>query len=806
MSANDDDDDDVFPASMDDEMEIEREEIQRRAGGFPSPPASVRGGAGPSGANGSSSVLRHGGRIEEDMDDDDDDEFYDDMFQDPAEAGMQCEDEGMRLDDDGRSNNDDPDRLTQQLNDVPGWSPEIMGDGLNHTPTVFACGLSASFVPYSEDLWANGQGPIPARLLVVNVPLDFIAKDGRSLAEFEQWKEGPILTRAVAISVLLGIMSAGTSKRLVCSDSHVELANAIESGLEGEDFQKFKKKLHGALQTYSWLPFANDDDLSKRSQEGMMFGWVFEETFSPGPTEENPSAPPSQRVGLRIIKSIYDPAASCDVLARHLLRENSEVARAGQINGMPEAQRSEKMVKQNKQHRVHTDESNMSENACTMYKRACNLKHLEEHMITYAGATEHHNGRPLYANFSADLKPGCISEELKGHDRWGGQHCLGPSIALNFKRFQEADGENPGVNVMMAGMVDTKGNLIDVHPEQADPRNYFDAEGRLRPPPFARDKFFFCHDPCALNIFNIPFPRPVHGNIVPDDVILEMYWDLHKDTDHALVTKQNEGLTTFEQNKETLLVCVNNMMQQRDQEREAQVNAILSNNLMQCDSIDKSPEERDRLSNLRCYHRVGSAEEDSGDGSGSWVVEPRQVLKEISIENVRAYDLVDRWNRHRKDYIYAQKKKNALDESQLDAEEEKRTEKFLSSVRSVCKIGLHRFEHAYSSKNLATTIPPGYRDIAHKGLHEALREAGSIGQRKVTSENGASDKGTANLAFAHGHQMTGKDMTPWAHWRAFLMHSLSGGAGIAGEDVRIMLELWTHAFEPFLEVSFFYLM
>ena len=38
------------------------------------------------------------------------------------------------------------------------------------------------------------------------------------------------------------------------------------------------------------------------------------------------------------------------------------------------------------------------------------------------------------------------------------------------------------------------------------------------------------------------------------------------------------------------------------------------------------------------------------------------------------------------------------------------------------------------------------------------------------------------------------------------MHLFSSGVKISGPDVRIMLECWLHAFEPFQEVSFFMLM
>ena len=44
-------------------------------------------------------------------------------------------------------------------------------------------------------------------------------------------------------------------------------------------------------------------------------------------------------------------------------------------------------------------------------------------------------------------------------------------------------------------------------------------------------------------------------------------------------------------------------------------------------------------------------------------------------------------------------------------------------VDAAIKFGLRRFEHAFASKKLAASIPPGWRDICHTGLRDALKEA-----------------------------------------------------------------------------------
>ena len=136
------------------------------------------------------------------------------------------------------------------------------------------------------------------------------------------------------------------------------------------------------------------------------------------------------------------------------------------------------------------------------------------------------------------------------------------------------------------------------------------------------------------------------------------------------------------------------------------------------------------------------------------------------------------------------------------------------AVDHVVRLGLQRFQNAYESKKARRSIPPGWRDVAHTGLKDALREAGEIAVKRaavglgrpVDPENSNAELGTANMAFAHKQELVASDMTPFGHWRAFLMHLFSAGVHIAGSDVKLMLEIWVHAFEPFQEVSFFFLM
>ena len=135
-------------------------------------------------------------------------------------------------------------------------------------------------------------------------------------------------------------------------------------------------------------------------------------------------------------------------------------------------------------------------------------------------------------------------------------------------------------------------------------------------------------------------------------------------------------------------------------------------------------------------------------------------------------------------------------------------------VNAGIRLGLQRFENAFARKRARRTIPPGWYDICSTGLKAALRTAGEIATRRaalghgrrVDPNNTGSAAGTANIGMGHGRSLVATDATPYGHWRAFLMDLFSSGCKISGADVKLMLEIWNHAFEPFQEVSFFYLM
>ena len=694
-------------------------------------------------------------------------------------------------------------RATQGIEQMPGWTAWSMGQGVTGKPPIFETGLDGVWTQIKEDGPVCGPGTAvrDVRTEKLFVPIGFFAKGASCIGEWETQSDTHMKARSVAVAALLGMMATGTAKGWINSDEHCELQELkANPNLDDDEFKKQRSKLHGNLQTNTYFPNRKSERVERRGDVAMQYCWILEEAYD---VNEN-------LVGIWFYKLIFDASFSSDEHWRLLMEENREVARHGTINSVSERLRNSRMQQQNKLQRTQMDPERMDLTALNQYKRVKCVSDLHKFYKIYGGASESSPGRPLYANISRDTPPGCEIKPLARDDEWGGKHPLGPSVAFNAKRYQPATENDPGVNVGIAGTLDAKNQPIDIHPEQRNPTKYWDGDGNFSPPEWVKRKgaMWICHDPSLRNIFKAPFPRTLHGSVVPDDCLLKRFWDLEKDKNPALIRARKRGRDSFEHHRDMVVSLFHQMEDALDPEQERACRAVFETGMLGADSLDKSAVEEEQME----YRAYGKQHvERQGD---LWVVEQQQVLKDIACEQVKGHEMVEESDKLEREEIKRRRieEGDAFDVKKATLE---RQERHAESVNALVCLGLQRYENAYSRKKVRRTIPPGYYDICHTGLKEALRKAGEIANRRtampvknhiVDPNDTNASVGTANLAFAHGLGMVATDRTPFGHWRSFLMGMFSAGCKIAGDDVKLMYEIWQHAFEPFQEVSFFYLM
>ena len=701
--------------------------------------------------------------------------------------------------------------LGQGLEIVPGWCPMIMGHGINPVPPVFATGLPGHWVQ------VNNSGPFPSGVRCRParvIDLGFIgawqqASDAERVSDMNSQTDQMALARTVASCALMGMLSVGTAKGYVASDNHSELtlakadANANRNDDDEEDDDesqaKLKRRLNGSIRTYTYCPNADHLDENKRRQTAMMFCYVHIAMHDRA----------GKYVGFKILMLIFDKGFSTDLLVSKVMEENAKIKANGQINSMPEEQRNGRLERQNKLQRTQINDDNLETSAQLQSRRICDNQHWLKFMDSVGGQTPGQEGRPYYADIKRDTPPGCSTNPFTKHKDYGGLHPFGPSVSHNHKRFKEATETDAGVNVSIAGTLDERGLPIDLHPSLMDPREWYDPDTQdFDPPQHVKDMGWchMCHDPSITNIFSAPLPQKMHGNVEPDEILLRQYWTLYKDSNPILAKAQQKGYTTFEQNRDSVLALFHRE-DDLDPDQQRLSRAVLETDLLSVDSIDKSAAEEATIER-RAYGKTSQRKE--GD---VWVFSVRQIQRDISIEQEKVHAMVNQYNKVRRAELRSANYNAQPGSSEVfnqKAEARKRQLEHAEATTACVKLGLQRFHHAYGRKKARKLIPPGYYDIAHVGFKETLKEAGEIAARmsarkrghKVNPDDPNAGDGTANVGFAHEQSLAGIDLTPFGHHRAKLMHLFSGTLRIAGGDVKLMLDMHCHAFEPFQEVSY----
>jgi len=696
-------------------------------------------------------------------------------------------------------------RLHQGLDQVPGWSPMIMGHGIDPKPPTFETGLPGHWLQWKGEGPFSGGKCRPARVL----DMGFVAAwqqapDAERVSDMSAQTELGARSRTVATCSLMGMLSVGMAKGFIASDNHSELT--LSKKKEDEDLSKLRKQWNGKIKTYTYCPNANDPDPAEAQKTAMMFCFVHVAMHDVD----------GKYVGFKILMLIFDKGFSTDELVRKVMEENAEISSAGQMNGCPEQMRNPKMERQNKLQRTQITDENLETTAGTQYKRICSVQDWIKFLDSVGGKGDGHEGRPYYADVAKDTPPGCATSPF-GVDpgkEYGGKHPVGPTVSHNHKRYVAPSEGDPGVNVSIAGTLDQRGKPIALHPSLIDPNDWYDDEHNFCPPQHVVDNGWchVCHDTSARNILNTPLPNRMHGNVEPEECLLRIFWETHKDSCPILKKAQQRGLATFDQNRDAVISLFHRMEDSADPDQVRLARAVLETEMLSNDSIDKSIAE-EAIIERRAY---GDVQQTNEHGECK-VLSVRQALRDIAGEQVKTHGMVEEWDKRARgrlsQEVYDAQQAQFM---QFDAKEKtlNRKRDHAEATMASIKLGLQRMEHSLTTKKQRKTIPPGYFDVAFTGLRSAVKEAGAIAQRraahnlgrKVDPENPNAMLGTANLGFAHNQSLVATDLTPWGHYRAFLMHLFSAGVRVAGRDVKLMLEMHCHAFEPFQEVSFFLLL
>lgn len=501
------------------------------------------------------------------------------------------------------------------------------------------------------------------------------------------------------------------------------------------------------------------------------------------------------------------------------MKENAARKAAGRLNSMPNSVRKQSTERANKSQRTMGNSDDLENLAGCMHVNVSTLKNLQDVYLAYSGKSASCPGAPLYGDMSRDLPHGALNTPLKGHPTLGTEHPLGPEWALNSRR--------PDSLPLRAGLVDQNKQLIEVHPDQLDWRSYCGPNWEFRVPDIVKGRcgFMILTSPYVKTPFDAPLPFEVHGSLKPDDCLLKLFYREHKLSDPILMAaraRTPDAPDTWEQYSTCVLSAVVAKMTERDRVAEEITRAISASQVMGVDSIDLSSAER---SQLRSYG-VSASRDENGE---QCQLEPREALKEMSIEVNRLYDVVDQWRRRQEAAIEAEIQRVVKAKTQArsvsgyfrsaappphddgDSDDNYATARKMRLAlaaelkeykEALVNLALKKYQSCFQSKYQRLAIPGGWKDL----YDNLVKEVAGVGRTAVAgSKRLAVDPsdpnacaGTLNLAFALDINMvTGPggvfEKTPWGAWQTIKMDMFSNVACIDGRETRPITDLYIQA-------------
>jgi hypothetical protein len=591
----------------------------------------------------------------------------------------------------------------------------------------------------------------PVRAMVVNIPVSLIAHDAVRFCDWQTPKNNA--SRAVSIAALVGMMWSGTSRGYI-TGNHEEIARETNTD------NKMKRAFR-----YSFM------DCSDNNEPAPMFLLAYEEIYDKACDDV---------VALRIWKLVFDDQHSDSHLWKKLMSESQETFLAAGFAHTSSRFRNKTLVAEQKHVRAITglqSRADLEYNAGTQFVHIQNECRLLDALRAYGGGI----GTGCVGRDCVDMKRiprRATMKRVEGHyDGKGGIHVLSPEYALNAKR----------VMALSAGLVYIgDSSLMDVNPSQIDPAMYFAADGSMTFPRIVQEKkcMWICHDISVTNIFPVALPRKIFGNVMPGPALLDMYEEMYTNT-HG-VNSASEMFASSD-GRANVAEMFDNFVTETDQKIvEMEKRAVLT--VLSNDSIDLDPVQR---KGIRYY---GAKEK-----SGAYIVEPRQILKEIQIQTNRIHaKIVCPWLKKREVLHDENDVLSDVDSTpthsspfrdgvtRISSMRYETQDKHADVMRDIIMLHLNKLFDTFQNEGERGTIPEGYRCM-YDGLQTELDKTPNR---------------TASVAFAYDNSVTADDVTVFGHLWLWLGNFWEHDCFIKGRDRRIMDEIFLHMFEQYSPQTF----
>ena len=682
--------------------------------------------------------------------------------------------------------------------------------------------------------WAHWEPDIelrPVRHMCFNIPYDFLASQPVYFWNFASFADGTANQRAASFAAVLGLLAI-SSKGYWPEDARPIEEEKLDVDKEKREEQIKKhpplkqylfwhsythRESDGAHLPYNYRVQDSDGECVMERYIAPMFSWASETLYSQRIlTDEDRAAGITDDrgvdIGIRVHLLIWNPRFSTTTLTNQAMDENHEMQTAGRASRAPNSKRRKMSADAARQQREMVASNDMTKAASVKYATVINNPVLVRHLNMLANVDGlKGSSRPHYTDMAAVLGNNSVGAKLTADKLLGSRHSLAFESLMNIRR----DDGMP----LMAGMIDSNEVALNVHPRQADPTEYFDANTFNIKFPFEDSTYLHINyqEPLmdatipnnlssglkvGLNmmkgfiianermgkveeVVNDALRAIVHDQANRDDDDVDA-WSLPPD--ESGIKRRMEHLRTNEDLPKVqtifgkLLPTFISQMHTSNKVS-AQVRRLAGANMRMPDSLDRPPG-----ATMESMHESGC----SLPGAGDCIMAPTDIAEIAAQDSTRLFEMLKR------------AKKIMLMRKGVDQDDDV-TEWFVDATQEAIDWTLRHFDSIHMVSEFDDKLHPAERDVwrSTRKLMGKLAETSSYAC--VDHKDPNSLNGTGNVAFVFNKEMPistkrtqAAGVSPYGAYLNEVSSFIYRVLGIQGRNVAGRMAMWYQAYEGVL--------
>lgn len=737
-----------------------------------------------------------------------------------SEDGRSINEDGFVASEYGEGGND------RSVTDSSPVSEQALGKDIYPLPPKDTSGVVNS----SWAHWEPGVELRPVRHLVFNIPYDFLASQPVYFWNFASFADGTANQRAASFAAVLGLLAI-SSKGYWPEDARPIEEDKLDADKEKREEQIKKhpplkqylfwhsythRERDGAHLPYNHRVQDSDGECVMERYIAPMFSWASETLYSQRVLTDDDQAAGitddrGPDIGIRVHLLIWNPRFSTTTFTNQAMDENHEMQTAGRASRAPNSKRRKMSADAARQQREMVASNDMTKAASVKYATVINNPVLVRHLNMLANVDGlKGSSRPHYADMAAVLGNNSVGARLTADKLLGSRHSLAFESLMNIRREDKMP--------LLAGMIDSNEVELNVHPRQANPKEYFDETFNLM---FPFEDSTYMHLNYQEPLMDATIPNNLSSGLkvglnmmkgfvvanermgkveeVVNDALRAIVHDQANRTDDDVdawplppdeigIKRRMEYLRTNEELPKVqtifgkLLPTFISQMHTSNKVS-AQVRRLAGANMRMPDSLDRPPG-----ATMESMHESGC----SLPGASDCVMAPTDIADIAAQDSARIFEMLKR------------AKKIMLMRKGVDQDDDV-TAWFVDATQEAVEWTLRHFDSIHMVSEFDDKLHPAERDVWRSTRRLMGRIAETSSYARVDHKDPNSLNGTGNVAFVFNKEMPistkktqASGVSPYGAYLNEVNSFIYRILGIQGRNIAGRMALWYQAYEGVL--------